>query len=90
MNRKYQVYIKNKNDKELRKDALRYRFLRSEESRPDMDGGVGTTRRLCVEVHDWGKNLGAKNMPFWASMELLGDAMDKEVDRQMKKVGWHE
>jgi hypothetical protein len=70
--------------KEILEDALRYRFLRSPESR---DNKNHTQRCLAVEIHDWGKKLGGTgyNGAFWSSLDVVGASMDRAVDAAMKK-----
>lgn len=63
------------------RDAARYRFLRSLASR---DHKGHTTRALEVEIQDWGKNLGRKTSPFWSSMPVTENAMDRAVDAAMR------
>jgi hypothetical protein len=74
--------IKLKHSSAILRDAMRYRFLRSLQSR---DHNGRTTRALEVEIQDWGKRLGDKNSPFWASMPVTEKAMDRAVDAAMRK-----
>ena len=73
--------------KQLEKDAARYRFLRSPESR-EIPGQPAIRRALLVARVDWAKNLGpkrGKQPNFWSHENIESEAMDREVDRQMRK-----
>ena len=79
---KLKMKIKLKHGSAILRDAMRYQFLRSLQSR---DHKGRTTRALEVEIQDWGKRLGSKNSPFWASMPVTGKGMDRAVDAAMRK-----
>ena len=65
------------------RDAMRYRFLRSEQSR---DHKGHSRRAMSVCILDWGRNLKATNgaRPFWSSQDVTGKVMDKQVDIAMR------
>lgn len=63
------------------RDAARYRFLRALASR---DHKHHTTRALEVGIQDWGRNLGSKTSPFWSSLYVTKNEMDRAVDAAMR------
>lgn len=71
-----------KTDKQLVKDAMRYRFLRSLESRDHNDH---SRYAFCVGKCDWAKKLGDKGINMWSRLDISEDQMDEAIDRAMKR-----
>jgi hypothetical protein len=70
---------------EIERDAARYRFLRSKDSR--CDPFVELRRAMRVGVVDWAKNLSPRTKSnMWSRKDLTGAALDREIDKQMRKA----
>ena len=68
----------------LKRDAARYRWLRSKASRGPVP--FETVRCVSVEINGWARKLNPGSLhDFWSSLKVTGAGMDREIDLQMKR-----